>query len=341
MNIGILGLAHGHVHMYCSQWREHPEWGVTVTAAWDHDTARAEKAGETGIRIYASPAELLGAVDAVVITAETSLHADLVEKAAAAGKAVVLQKPLALTMAEADRIVAAVTRSGIPFTIAWQMRTDPENIRIKEIFSAGSLGKIFMVRRRHGLSTHLWAGFDDSWHVKPELNLDIWADDAAHPADFIYWLLGMPESVTAEIGSFLNPKIPNDNGIAIFRYPGGPIAEISCSFTCVAGENTTEIVGEKGLIVQNHGDGPGTSVPRLPGNSISLKWFVNGDGKWTVYEGPSPANQGERIAGLARPLADFLNGRRPPIATAMEGRDVLRMMLASRESNIRGMRIRL
>ncbi|MEI6807923.1 MAG: Gfo/Idh/MocA family oxidoreductase [bacterium] len=340
MNVGILGLAHGHTQMYCTQWREHPEWGVCVTAVWDHDVERASKGGAEGVKVCTSPAELLAMVDAVVITAETSMHDELVQLAAAAGKPVVLQKPLSLTIEQADRMVSTIERSGIPFTLAWQMRTDPENIMIKDMFAGGTLGKIFMVRRRHGLSTHLWAGFDNSWHVKPQYNLDIWADDAAHPADFIYWLLGMPESVTAEIGSFLNPKIPSDNGVAIFRYPGGPIAEINCSFTCIAGDNTTEITGEKGSLIQNHGDGPGTSVPRLPG-STSLKWFIQGSAGWTVYDGRTLANQGERISGLAKPLADFLNGRRPPIGTVREGRDVLRMILASRESSRLGVRIRL
>jgi len=45
------------------------------------------------------------------------------------------------------------------------------------------------------------------------------------------------------------------NGVALFRYPGGPLATVSCSFTNPAGENTTEIVCEKGSIIQNYGDG--------------------------------------------------------------------------------------
>jgi hypothetical protein len=44
--------------------------------------------------------------------------------------------------------------------------------------------------------------------------------------------------VTAEIGTALNPKVPNDNGIAVFRYPNGMLAEVSCTFVAVAGENT-------------------------------------------------------------------------------------------------------
>ena len=83
-----------------------------------------------------------------------------------------------------------------------------------------------MVRRRHCLPTQQWKDFDKTWHVQPELNRDIFADDAAHPIDFIYWLLGMPVSVVAELGTLLNPAIPNDNAIAVFRYADGRFAEV-------------------------------------------------------------------------------------------------------------------
>ena len=79
-------------------------------------------------------------IQAVVVSAETSLHADLVEKAAAAGKTIILQKPMALTMPEADRIVTAVEKSGVPFTMAWQMRVDPQNNEIKSLMESGYSG---------------------------------------------------------------------------------------------------------------------------------------------------------------------------------------------------------
>jgi len=341
MNIGILGLAHPHVGSYLDQWKEHPELDIQAVAVWDHDAGRTKPAAEKyGMAVAASAEELLARRDigGVVIAAETSLHAELVEKAAAAGKAIVVQKPMALTLEEADRIVAAVKRAKVPFTVAWQMRVDPQNIRMKELMQNGSLGKIFMVRRRHGLPTQAWGWFENSWHVDPKYNRDIWADDAAHPTDLIYWLLGMPTSVTAEIGSLLNPKIPNDNGIAIFRYDNGTIAEISCSFTCIAAENTTEIIGEKGTIVQNYGDVPSASVPR-PKDARGLKWFLREKNDWTIGDVPEAPDHGVRIRGLAAPLAAFLNGKRPAIATAEEGRDVLRMILATYESNTKGKRV--
>lgn len=340
VNVGILGFAHGHVGMYCTRWREQPELDVRPVAGWDHDTARAEDAGKQfEIEIAPSVEALLRSnVDAVVIGAETAYHADMVEQAAAAGKAIVLQKPMALTLWEADRIVNAVNRAGVPFTLAWQMRVDPHNLQIKELLASGRFGRVFMVRRRHCLPTHLWADFEKSWHVDPALNRDIFADDAAHAIDFIYWLFGMPASVTAELGSLLNPAVPNDNGIAIYRYPDGMFAEVSCTFTAVAGENTAEVICEKGVIIGNYGDLPSTLAPR-PAGGIQFKWYLQEEGRWTVSDLPDITGQGQRIAGLAAPLAEFLHGARPPIATAEEGRDVLRMTLACYDSHEQGRRI--
>ncbi|MCX7048897.1 MAG: Gfo/Idh/MocA family oxidoreductase [Candidatus Sumerlaeota bacterium] len=268
------------------------------------------------------------------------MHADLVERAAAAHKQIILQKPISLTMAEADRIVAAVSRHGVPFTMAWQMRVDAQNLKIKELMQSGALGKVFMVRRRHGLPTHLWPNFTELWHVKPELNRDIWADDAAHAIDFLYWLLGAPETVTAEIASLHDPRVPMDTGIAVFRYKDGPLAEVCCSFACVAAENTTEVIAEKGSIIQNYGDVPSCNVPRPP-DACGLKWYTTESSQWTYSDIPSPAAHGQRIAGLAAPLAEFLHGKRAPIATAEEGRAVLRMTLACYVSVREGRRARI
>jgi predicted dehydrogenase len=303
---------------------------VRAVAGWDHDATRlAAAAKQHGVDPFATMEDMLKRPDitAVVIAAETSMHADLVEKAARAGKAIIVQKPLALTLEQADRIVAAVERHAVPFTMAWQMRADPQNIEMRSLVHSGSLGKVFMVRRRHGLSTHTWSGFENSWH-------------ASHPIDWVYWMLGMPASVTAEMGSLLNPKIPNDNGIAIFRYADGAFAEVCCSFTCLAGENTTEIIAEKGVIIQNYGDAASASAPR-PAGAVGLKWYLHETREWTHSAHASPAGHGERISGLAGPLSEFLNGRRPPIATALEGRDVLRLVLACYDSASQGRRILL
>jgi predicted dehydrogenase len=342
IQVGIMGFAHGHVGAYCTQWLGNPDQGVVLAAGWDHDGARlAQRAADYRLQPYASLDAFLAhpGLQAVVIGAETSRHADLVERAAAAGKMIALQKPLALTLDEGERIVAAVAKAGVPFTLAWQMRVDPQNLAMQALLARGELGRIFMVRRRHGLPVQRW-DVANLWHFDPALNRDIWADDAAHPIDFVHWLLGVPESVMAELSSNYLPQVPNANGVALFRYADGLIAEVTCSFSCLAAENTTEIIGEKGSLVQNYGDVPSCNVPR-PADAVGLKWYTEAQQDWTAGEIATPANHGARIAGLAGPLAEFFHGQRPPLATAEEGLISLRMTLACYVSSQHGERVRL
>ena len=89
VNVGVLGFAHGHVSAYCRQWLHDASFDIKLVAGWDHDTARLAKSAESfGVRPYNNVADFLAHPDlhAVVIGGETSLHADLVEQAAAAGK---------------------------------------------------------------------------------------------------------------------------------------------------------------------------------------------------------------------------------------------------------------
>ena len=111
LKIAVLGTAHGHINVYLAQWKQHPEWDVQAVKVWDHDEARLREFSKNQQLEAVSDVDALladPAIQAVVICAETSLHADLVEKAAAAGKAIAVQKPMATTLKDADRIVAAV-----------------------------------------------------------------------------------------------------------------------------------------------------------------------------------------------------------------------------------------
>jgi hypothetical protein len=92
--------------------------------------------------------------------------------------------------------------------------------------------------------------------------------------------------------------------------------------------------------VQNYGDVPSCNVPR-PADACGQKWYTLEKKDWTCSDIASPAGHGARIAGLSGPLAEFFHGRRPPIATAEEGRTSLRMVLATYVSTCEGRRVRL
>ena len=125
-----------------------------------------------------------------------------------------------------------------------------------------------------------------------------------------------------------------------FSRSGHAFAEVVSSFTCLAGENTTEIVGEDGVIIQNYGDGPSSQVPRPP-DAPGLKWFLKGDKSWTNSAIATPDNHRRRIEALAPELLKFLRGERGPIATAEEARTALAMTLACYESAATGRRVQI
>ena len=341
---GICGFAHGHVFSFTKEWLRAPEkYDVAVTGAWDHDSARLRESLEKNypgvdIRAYESLDELLKSdIDAVVVTSETAYHCDICEKAAKAKKNIILYKPMALHMAEADRIVKAVEENGVRLTMGWQMRADRQNASIREIAQNGELGKVCLFRRRHGLATHTWANFENTWHVNPVMNRDIFADDSAHPINLMQWIFGMPETVSCEMSTMVNPRIPNDNCVALFKYENGMIAEISCSFTTSAVEITTEMYCEGGSVQQYFGDAPSTRLPRSE-TQPGLVWYKEGDDCWTDSGIPSPEKHGQRLVDQAEPMARFLHGE-APLCDAKEGRDTLRLVLACYLSAKEGKRV--
>src|SRR5579884_1116243 len=143
INLGILSFAHGHVGVYCNQMQGWDD--VRLVATWDDDEARGKASAEKFGMDYSPHVEdVLGRkeIDAVIVTSETNKHADLCVAAAEAGKHILLQKPMALTLEECDRIIAAVDRAGVTLQMAFQMRCDPVNQRMKQMIEDGTLGKV-------------------------------------------------------------------------------------------------------------------------------------------------------------------------------------------------------
>jgi predicted dehydrogenase len=343
LGIGILSLAHGHLGMYAHRIKSLPD--AAVVAVWNEDAARGRQLCEAvGAELVDSPEALLGRddVQAVMIGSPTSRHADHAVAAAAAGKDILLQKPMALTLADCDRIVEAVEDAGVRFSMAWQMRCDPQNHWMRDKVRSGELGRICMVRRRHCLATQRMHDFENSWHVRPELNRGMFMDDAAHPVDWLCWMFGRPASVTAEIGTILNPKIPDDNGVAVFRWADGMMAILECSFTCVAAEDTTNIYGSRGTVLQRWGDAVSCTPDLCPQQPPrALRYKLLGEEDWTWADLPTPPRHGERIGDVAPQAVEFFLGRRPPIATAQEGRENVELLLACYDSAATGRRVEL
>jgi predicted dehydrogenase len=317
---------------------------VELVATWDDNEERGRQAAQTfGLQYRTEADEVINdpRVEAVIITTETNRHAEFVERAAAAGKHILCQKPLATTLADCDRIIAAVDKYGVKFSVAFQMRHDPVNQKIKALLAEGAVGRVAVVRRRHSIGVLLNPDFVNGptrWHLDPVANVGMFFDDATHAADWFYWLLGEPRSVMAEVDQVVTQVAPDDNGVALFRFQQGEIGILLNSSTTVAGVNTTEIYGDEGTLVQDYGDAPSLTVPP-PSGAAPLRLIRKGESKWTEFHLPIPKSQAERIAAVPRPFINYIRGLTDERVSAREGRKSVEMVLAAYQSAREGRRV--
>ena len=341
VRLGVVSFAHAHVVAYVETVAGFED--AAVVAGWDEDEARGRAACEKyGLAWEPSLAALLARpdVDAVFVASPTNKHAEHCVAAAGADKHVLLQKPMALSLADCDRIIAAVERTGVPFSMCYQMRADPVNQAIKQLLDKGGVGNAAVVRRRHSIGALLDPAFAraGNWHLDPEQNMGMWMDDASHAADWLLWMLGMPVSVVAEIDNVVTDVAPDDNGVAVYRFGRGEIGVLLNSSTTLAAENTTEIYGDRGTIIQNYGDAPSSSLPRPPG-AAALRLYRADSADWETLPYPADTPHAERIHAVPRPLVDYLHGRGAPLATAREGRACIEMILGAYQAAREGRRV--
>ena len=338
VRLGVISFAHGHVNGYCRVIADFDD--AQVVAAWDDDPERGRSgAAEFGLEWEPDLDRLLARadIDAVFVTSPTNRHAEHVIAAAKAGKAVLLQKPMALTLEDCDVIIDAVERTGAKFSMCYQMRGDPINQKMKALIDEGAVGNVAVVRRRHAIPALLkpdWA-VPGNWHIDPLQNMGMFMDDASHAADWFYWMLGKPVSVMAEIDNVVTDSAPDDNGVAIYRFIKGEIGILFNSSTQLAAEATTEIYGDAGTIHQNYGDAPST-IP--PPEGTPLKLYRAGAEDWERFDFPFVPH-GARIQGVPRPLVNYLKGEGPPLATAQDGRACIEMILGAYQSAREGRRV--
>jgi predicted dehydrogenase len=342
LGIGVISFAHGHANLYCDRLATYDD--VRLVAAWDDDEARGAATAAKYAMCYSPHLEDLldnPDVQAVIVTCETNRHAAMVLAAAAAGKHILCQKPMALTLADCDRMAAAVEAAGVKFMMAYQMRHDPSNQKIKELVDSGAVGRISLVRRRHCIPVLFNDAFvtgPTRWHLDPAQNMGMFMDDASHATDFLHWLLGKPVSVVAEIDNTVTDIAPDDTGVAIYRYAGGAMAVLVNSSVTLAGENTTEVYGDQGVIIQNHDDLVSTNIA-LPPHPIALKRYTRGESQWQDLGVPIPASHSERIAAVPRAFVDCVLQDLVPPTTAADGRVSVEMVLGAYRSAREGRRV--
>jgi myo-inositol 2-dehydrogenase/D-chiro-inositol 1-dehydrogenase/scyllo-inositol 2-dehydrogenase (NAD+) len=201
------------------------------------------------------------AFDAVVITTPTFTHRELAKVAAARGKHIFCEKPMALTIAECDEMIAAAERNSVILQLGFMRRFDPDFQAAKVRIEAGEIGQPMLIKSlTHG------PGLPPAWARDLQTSNGMLAEVNSHDWDAIRWLVGSnPERVYAEVSNFKGQKhgvdTPHfyDTALVSVRFVSGALGAISGVCPCDYGYDArVEIVGEKGLL--QIGDVRGQSI---------------------------------------------------------------------------------
>lgn len=306
--------------------------GLTLAAVCDIDESRARAAGEkAGVPWFTSIDAMLGGADCdvVAICTPSGMHPDHGIAAAKAGKHVVSEKPMALSVASADALVAACDKAGTKLFVVKQNRLNPPIQLLKRAVDRGRFGRIFMAN-----VTVRWQRPQDYYDAEPWRGT--WAFDggaimnqASHYVDLIQWLVGPVESVMAKTATQARRIEAEDSGAAVLRFASGAIGVIEVNVLTYPRnfEGSITIIGETGTVKIG-----GTSV-----NKVEHWSFAEYDDDDKLVETGAintnpPTVYGFGHEGYYRNVVAVLRGRAKADTDGREGKKSLALILAIYES---------
>ena len=245
MRVGIVGVGFmGTTH--AAGWAETPAEIIGFTAETQSEAGALSKQYKT--RVYSSLEEMLPNVDVVDICSPTHLHYEMALKAAAAGKHVVCEKPLARTTRQAREILLACQRAGVQLLVAHVVRFFPEYALAHSAVVEGQIGTPGVIRLHRGsYRPKKPAG---NWFLDEVKSGGILMDLMIHDYDYARWVAGDVESVSARRVTQLHPEAPVDYGLVILSHRSGALSHIAGAWAYPPPTFRThlEIAGDRGLI---------------------------------------------------------------------------------------------
>jgi predicted dehydrogenase len=234
--------------------------GTTHAAGWAATAAEiagfcAETSPEAGglahayrTRVYPDYAALLDDVDVIDICTPTQLHHEMVLQAAAAGKHIVCEKPLARTVAQAQDMIRACRAAGVKLFVAHVVRFFPEYALAKAQIDQGKIGRPGVVRLTR--ASYRPKKPSGNWFLDFEKSGGLLLDLMIHDFDYARWISGEVESVYAKNVTTGQPAAATEYGIAILKHTGGALSHVvgGWAYPPPTFRTAFEIAGDGGLI---------------------------------------------------------------------------------------------
>jgi UDP-N-acetyl-2-amino-2-deoxyglucuronate dehydrogenase len=314
--------------------------GARLVAVTDVVPGQAQAfAGAHGCTAEPGLDALLGRddIDAVSVCVPSGLHAEVGMRAAAAGKHLVVEKPIDVTLAAADRLIDAAEAAGVVMTVISQHRFDPGLVELRRLLDAGALGRLVL-----GEASTKWyrrQGYYDSgaWRGTWALDGGSLMNQGIHYADLLRWSMGPLAEVTAVYATQDHDVEVEDTALAVLRFSSGAVGTIVSSTAVFPGfAQRLEVSGTGGTVVVEDGmivhHGFTTEMPEL-----GLRGTRVGRAAGSAGAAANAADLG--VSSHAAQIADLLaateQGRQPSV-TAADGRAALEVVCAVYESAATG-----
>jgi predicted dehydrogenase len=236
---GIMGGAHA------AGWQATP---AQVAGYRDIVEERAQAlASRHGGQAYDSLEALLRGVDVVDVCTPTDVHYEIVMQAAAAGKHVVCEKPLARTLAQGREMVAVCKAAGVKLLVGQVVRFFPEYARAKAAVDDGLIGQPAVLRLTRCVSQPRKS--DDNWFLDFKRSGGVTLDLMVHDFDYARWVAGEVVRVFAKSLSVMQPEAGVDHTLAILTHASGAITHVEGSWAYPPVFYTAfELAGSEGLL---------------------------------------------------------------------------------------------
>jgi len=278
-------------------------------------------------------------IDMVVVGVPNDLHHPITLEAAAAGKHVVMEKPLCLNLAEADRMIAACRKAKVKLMYAEELCFAPKYVRLKQLLDSGALGRATLVKQSE---KHDGPHAPHFWDVERSGG-GVTMDMGCHAIEFFRWMLGRPkiETVYAQMSADVHGAKTRgeDNVILILEMDGGTTALAEVSWTKLGGmDDRAEVYGSKGVAYADLLHGNAIETYSAEGYDYAVEKAGSTKGwSFTIYE--EAWNYG--FHGEMAHFVDCVQSDRPPRVTGEDGRAVLEAVLAAYESARTGRKVAL
>ena len=313
--------------------------GAKLVGVADRSLASAAKFAERfGVRAFASVDEMLASpeIDCISICTPSGLHVDLALKAAAAGKNILIEKPMALTCEDADRIIEAGDKNNVKIGVVFQARTNECTKTLKNLVDSGKLGKIITadVFMKYYRSPEYYAqgGWRGTWAMDGGGAL---MNQGIHSVDLLRYLAGPVKSVYGLARTLRHSIEVEDTVVSAIEFESGALGLIQATTAIHPGyPRRLSISGVNGTV------------------TISDENFV----EWDIIDCPKPDNivlgtpeengssdpMNFSTAGHTAHIADMVDSivnDHEPLVSAREGRKSLELIRAVYESSQKGSRI--